>query len=251
MDEDDKKLFDSFFRLNKINDCEYFNYLYKSINIIIDTSKYVKFLIADIKLFGEFYYIVIIYLDTLIIRDIFFRYFIKDKNLEIIYVPSNNNCHPDSTLAFYISFNLNNDYEFKSKYVGLSHFCCLFCSLFLESYGLDFRGISNKFDSKWILPLEVKINSDEHTMFMKMVNQLNYQISPIESKLPTQRLFDLCQQASGFISDDICHYLAYYKVNLDISHHFIIDDLNKHNKFLLFISKLREAFHCNNCNTNN
>lgn len=234
-----KGIFDSIL-LNIGNDCEYFERLYDSIKIIL--NGFFTYMKANQKLLDRFHYMVIIYLDTLIIRDIFSRYFIKNKDLKTQFVATEEKCHPDSALA--LSSLLNCD---RAKYIGISHFCCSYCSLFLEIHGLDFRGISNKFDTKWKLPS--KTNSKEQSIFMTMLHNINYEISPIEISMSTQRSIDSCKKASGFISDDLCLYYKYYSARFleNTSHYFIVDDFEDLSVFLSFMSQLRNVLRCESC----
>jgi hypothetical protein len=240
-----KGIFDSIFlNIENENDCEYFERLYDSIKIIL--NGFITYMTANQKFLKRFHYIVIIYLDTLIIRDIFSRYFIKNKDLKIQFVATENKCHPDSALALYLSSSslLNCD---RSKYIGISHFCCSYCSLFLDIHGLDFRGISNKFDTKWKLPSNT--NSKEQNIFMTKLDNINYEIWPIEISMSTQRSIDSCKKASGFISDDLCLYYKYYKYSARFLENtsYYLTDFEDLSEFLSFMSQLRNVLRCESC----
>jgi hypothetical protein len=108
----------------------------------------------------EFYHLIVLFLDYLILPDIFMREFRKDMNTEIIINQychtikrSDKKTHPDSKLAVAIRENCTNieDNADNRIYIGVSHLCCVFCSVFLSTHLIDFRGRSGQFE-KWNIP---------------------------------------------------------------------------------------------------
>ena len=135
--------------------------------------------------------------------------------------------HPDRKLAVAIhenicKINTNNNTRL---YVGVSHLCCVFCSLFLDTHMMDFRGRSGQME-KWVLPDSVKeIESPSeiiqlNEIFFKKYNDLILthkksiseatQDQPFDFTYTSEKTGDKCQRASGFISDDISKYINYY-----------------------------------------
>ena len=82
-----------------------------------------------------------------------------------------------------------------------------------------------------------------------MLHNINYEISPIEISMSTQRSIDSCKKASGFISDDLCLYYKYYSARFleNTSHYFIVDDFEDLSVFLSFMSQLRNVLRCESC----
>lgn len=119
-----EKIFDSN-SFNTRTDRDFLVNLYNSIELVL--KSYGEYLKSNPKILQTFHYIVIIYLDMLIIKDILSRNFVKNDGLRIQPVnTTERNCHPDASLALYISSNINHEF----KYIGLSHLCCAYCSTF-------------------------------------------------------------------------------------------------------------------------
>lgn len=196
--------------------------------------------------FDILYPFLIKYIDLIILPDIFKRHFIKGSNFSLneISITNNSKIHPDTKLACGI-FNHNRDI-----YIGISHLCCVYCAMFLDSYGFDFRGRSSKFEKNWKLSPNVDLNAENHKGFMTKVDDLITQVtcsSPAYSNnYFKNRKLDKCNKTCNIVSDDICHYLKYYETNDFNCYNFILIKGYSDNKEKLieFLKNLRKIISC-------
>ncbi len=195
----------------------------------------------------EFYHLILLYLNYHILPDIFMREFRKDMHTEIIinqychaFKSSDNKTHPDSKLAVAIRECCTKieDNDDSIIYIGVSHLYCVFCSVFLSTHMIDFRGRSGQFE-KWKIPDKIKeIDSPSGVIELKesiliiFNNSIQIQRKGISEASPDKlfdfqydlsKIDDYCQRASGFISNDTIKYIEYYsdlpddalKINVD------------------------------------
>lgn len=198
----------------------------------------------NIDNFDIFYPLIIKYFDLIVLPDIFKRHFIKGSNFSLVEIDITNNrkIHPDTKLACEI-INQNKD-----KYIGISHLCCVYCAMFLDSYGFDFRGRSPKFEKHWKLSPNVDLNAENHINFMAKVdllnNQVNFNPPAYSNNYFKNRTLDNCIKTCIIVSDDICHYFKYYESNNFNSYNFMLSNLDTKEKVINFIKNLRKKISC-------
>ena len=194
----------------------------------------------DFKLFHP---LIIKYIDLLILPDIFKRHFIKGANFSVnaIDITNNHAIHPDTKLACGINQNEN-------IYIGISHLCCVYCSMFLDAYGFDFRGRSPKFERNWKLSSKVDLSTENHKNFMIKITDLNVKIAcgtpAYSNNYFKNRTLDNCKRASIIVSDDICHLFKYYESNNFDEYNFILKNLDNTEKVIDFLKNIRNKKSC-------
>lgn len=189
----------------------------------------------NIDNFDIFYPLIIKYFDLIVLSDIFKRHFIKGSNFSVaeIDITNNRKIHPDSKLACGI-INQNKD-----KYIGIYHLCCIYCAMFLDSYGFDFRGRSPKFEKHWKLSHNVDLDAENHINFMTKVDLLNNQVSSnppaYSNNYFKNRTLDNCMKTCIF---------KYYESNNFNSYNFMLSNLDNKEKVINFIKNLRKKISC-------
>ena len=191
-------------------------------------------------------YPLMILVDFIILKDLFLRYDIqiKSDNLFLDKGVPISNVHPDSNLVFHLSTPNQNENLY--KYIGASFLCCTFCSLFLDSYGYQYRGRSKKFENDWKLPDEQNINDFNKKLenIKRVYNQETSKNDKQEIDLK-QILFneqnetetEICQCCCEITSIDFDNFLAFYQKQK------IFD-------FVVFLSQMKKIVDCK-CGDNN
>jgi hypothetical protein len=160
------------------------------------------------------HYCIIIASDIFVLPDIFKRHFILDEGFSIqpiVKSENDKNIHPDSLLA---SALWHKDNPVSNRYIGTTFLCCIYCSIFLDSHGCEFSGISEEFEILWQIPPECK--EGECTIkFVENINNLKNTIKNELNKPPFMVAFEkhpihTCKKTSKKISDDIDLYIRYY-----------------------------------------
>ena len=184
--------------------------------------------------------LIILFFDILVLRDIVSRHFELDtERLNVFEIKrEGNSLHPDVKI-------ISGETKFeKGTYIGISHLCCFKCSVFLDSFGYDFRGINKKFEQKWILPTLNEHDQNNLQIFEKKLLSLKDSIKR-ENKSRfniefANRRCDEYQHTCDLYSDDIHHFLDYYKDLKEkntTAYYFILNDFNE-NPF----EKLKELY---------
>ena len=190
----------------------------------------------------DIYYLMFIYCDFLFLRDIFQRHFSLSCEFKIEEIICSNDIHPDFQIACKIKES--NDKTLQ-QYIGVSQLCCVFCSLFIDSIGLDFRGVAKKYEKKWNLEPTIDIDIDSFKKQLKNFNEMILKTEPVyEISFLRCRWDDQCQHAYVTISDDLCLFLEYYNRNEFSDLKFFIKDLNDKNVLFNFLKNLRKKFKC-------
>ena len=173
-------------------------------NLILQTDikEYARNSAGELK---QLHYILLVFLDTLVVRDIFQRHFVKDVNFKIERAPKKNNdeIHPDSHLASV----LFNNKDVSNGYIGTAYLCCVYCTILFDCYSFDFSGISDKFELVWRIP-DMEAQTDNFRNFDNDISKLYNLIrldsndsneSPYTTKLRRERLVSSCNRTSGII----------------------------------------------------
>ena len=164
------------------------------------------------KLWTDLQYIRIIISDILFLKIIFRIQFntFEINNVQINYIGTGRKVHPDSKLARELQ---NSAYQ--NNYIGVSHLCCIICSLFMDLCGFSFAGISKRLEP-WTVPTD-NIN---HIAFENLLRDLNQHIQNKHYDYhPYNRHISNCLNCSDIISNDICEFHR-------IIHHLGIELLN-------------------------
>ena len=218
--------------------------------LLICTTKEIIQIFKESNQFFEFYHLIILFLNYLVLRDIFTRNYKKSNSLKINqYVDiagkkKDKKVHPDSKLALAIN------HPFTRKYIGVSHLCCIYCTMFLDCHSIDFRGRSKQYE-KWMIPIEVREKDSQDIVtanlnrFSIMYNEnrigiqnateqepFSFNYNPIKQK-------DNFQDASHFISDDASHFLMYYVGNDFQEFYFVLEEYNNRDRIIELIQNLK------------
>jgi hypothetical protein len=132
-----------------------------------DIKEFAKYPAGELK---QLHYLLLVFFDTLVVRDIFQRHFVKDVNFKIERAPKKNNdeIHPDSHLASV----LFNNKDVSNGYIGTTYLCCVYCTILLDCYAFDFAGISDKFELVWSIP-DMEGQTDKFRNFDNDISKLD------------------------------------------------------------------------------
>ncbi len=164
------------------------------------------------RLWKDFQYSRIIVSDIIFLKNIFQRIYdidiTKADIIKIVYCPPaiNGNVHPDTILGY----ELYNSYNIENKYIGVSHLCCILCSLFLDTYGFSFRGTSKRFEF-WLYPVCYSPNTEEHEHLQQaFAEKFKYLKTSVkqkqEIKFLTGEQLSSCKNWSDIMAIEICKY---------------------------------------------
>jgi hypothetical protein len=187
--------------------------------------------IENLKDKRKLHYLIIFVIDFLILKECLPKLLVIDSEFSVEEIGKNQiNVHPDVKLGLKIK-----SFQSSNKYMGSSHLCCCTCSLFLDSFGLNFRGTNSQFETKWCLPSSLDFNDKTILKFVQKLNLLNVKISKeklknieniIKEKIGdnTYEIFNLVefeieynerrdvdnnQIVSGITSDDTSHFMEH------------------------------------------
>jgi hypothetical protein len=214
------------------DDCDVYFQSYKSFIHSI-TDEQIETLRDDKSLYSQSQFIRIIISDIIFLKTIFCsdnNFNVSNAVIQYIEPPVSNTAHPDTNLAYYL---FKNGLNTKYNYIGVSHLCCIYCTLFLDSYGFLFKGTSKKLET-WKFPyVEIKNESknrkkeilelikvqhdkfkENFDLFLEWSRSVNR--SDLYSTYFTGRLRSKCQNSSEIMSNDICEYYEFNSNNIEI-----------------------------------